>query len=128
MRIKLSSIALLALALCISSGCSNTSPSSTHSVTFTVTATSGVTLAESINYTDTSSTVTSLTDVPLPWTLTVSMPVTSTQNTVDLWAQAKAADSSSTLTGTIADDGVTVKEQTASASGIYISIALHTLI
>ncbi len=127
-RIRLSFISLFALAVFISSGCTNPSTSLFHSVTFTVTATNGVTVAEDINYSDTDSTVHSLANVALPWTLTVSMPVTQEQNSIGLSAQAMAPSSGSVLTATISDDGLQVATRSDPESGIYMAIDLETLI
>jgi hypothetical protein len=99
-----------------------------HSITFKVSATNGVTAAVDINYSDTDSTVHSLANVALPWTLTVSMPVTQEQNSIGLSAQAMAPSSGSVLTATISDDGVQVATRSDPESGIYMSIDLETLI
>jgi hypothetical protein len=129
MHAKVSFFALILLSVFLLARCAN-SPSSTHSVTFTVTATNGVTVAEDINYLDTSLTLHTFNNVSLPWTLTVTLPVSSDQNTVGLYAQAESpADNSSTLTGTVTDDGVQVRTQSDPKSdGVYMSIGFETLI
>lgn len=131
MRYRLLTIALIGFAILMPMGCSNSgADSATHSVTFTVTATNGVTQAETIDYMDTSLTVHSLTAVPLPWSVTVSMPVTTEQNTVKLSAAAiSPAAPGSVLTGTIQDNGFQVKALSdAKSDEGYMSVSFETLI
>jgi hypothetical protein len=79
---------------------------------------------------DTSLTVHSLTAVPLPWSVTVSMPVTTEQNTVKLSAAAiSPAAPGSVLTGTIQDNGFQVKALSdAKSDEGYMSVSFETLI
>lgn len=118
---------IVGFAALILPGCSNTSASTVHSVTFTVTATNGVE-AENISYMDTSMNVYNFLNVTLPWTLTVALPVSETQNTVGLSAQALPLSTGSVLTGTITDNGSLEASQSSSESTIYMSIDIQTLI
>jgi len=127
-RVRVVVAVIVGFAALILPGCSNPSASTMHSVTFTVTATNGVVQAENISYMDTSMNVYSFLNVTLPWTLTVSLPVSETQNTVGLSAQAFPLSTGSVLTGTIADNGSPEASQSSSQSAIYMSIDIQTLI